>query len=96
MPKFVRRQPLTERIKAYLDPADWLLYISEELDTHGWDQLEKEWAIPIGISLNFIFLVARANQNNRTTSYDDVFGEVKDTGWSAWLVSRNLRLQACC
>ena len=87
MPKFVRRQPLIERIKAYLDPADWLLYISEELDTNGWDQLEKEWAIPIGITLNLVFLIARSNQHKQSSTYDDVFGEVKGTGWFAWLVS---------
>lgn len=87
MPKFVRRQPLIERIKAYLDPADWLLYISEELDTSGWDQLEKEWAIPIGIALNLVFLIARSNQHKQSSAYDDVFGEVKGTGWFAWLVS---------
>jgi hypothetical protein len=87
MPKFVRRQPLIERIKAYLDPADWLLYISEELDTSGWDQLEKEWAIPIGIALNLVFLIARSNQHKQSSAYDDVFGEVKGPGWFAWLVS---------
>jgi hypothetical protein len=87
MPKFVRRQPLIERIKAYLDPADWLIYISEELETHGWEQLEKEWAIPIGMALNFAFIIARANQNKKSTTYDDVFGEVKGPGWFAWLVS---------
>ena len=87
MPKFVRRQPLIERIKAYLDPADWLLYVSEELDTNGWDHLEKEWAIPIGIALNLVFLIARSNQHKQSTTYDDVFGEVKGAGWFAWLVS---------
>lgn len=87
MPKFVRRQPLMERIKAYLDPADWLLYISEELDISGWDHLEKEWAIPIGIALNLVFLIARSNQHKQSSTYDDVFGEVKGAGLFAWLVS---------
>ena len=93
MPKFVRRQSLIERIKAYLDPADWVLYLSEELESRGWEQLEKEWAIPIGAALNVVFLIARANQSNRPTTYDDVFGEVKGTGWLAWLVSARLRLR---
>jgi hypothetical protein len=101
MPKFVRRQPLIERIKAYLDPADWLLYISEELDTNGLDQLEKEWAIPIGMTLNLVFLIARSNQQKQSSTYDDVFGEVRGTGWFAWLVSTeatcgNTITDRCC
>ena len=87
MPKYIRRQPLTERLKAYLNPYDFLLWLSEEIDSRGWDQLEKEWAIPIGLGLNLVFLVARANSKNTTRDYDDVFGEVRRTGWTAWLVS---------
>lgn len=88
MPPVVRRQPLLERIQAFLNPLDFLLWLSEELDTNGWDQLEKEWAIPIGIGLNVIFLIARANADLGSRRYDDVFGEVKGgTGWLGWLVS---------
>jgi len=50
--------------------------------------LEKEWAIPIGIGLNVIFLIARANADLGSQKYDDVFGEAKGgTGWLGWLVS---------
>lgn len=86
MPKYVRRQPLIERIKAYLNPYDFLLWLSEEIEANGWDQLEKEWATPIGIALNFIFLIARANSKASTKGYDDVFGEVPRIAWTAWLV----------
>lgn len=86
MPKYIRRQPLAERLKAYLNPYDFLLWLSEEIDSHGWDQLEKEWAIPIGLGLNLIFLIARANSKNTTRDYDDVFGEVRRAGWTAWVV----------
>ena len=92
MPKFVRRQPLTERIKAALDPYDFLLWLSEEVDSHGWDQLEKEWAIPISFAFNFVFLVARANSKGTTGTYDDVFAESRGSGWGVWLVSRTLSL----
>ncbi|KAK5047207.1 hypothetical protein LTR84_006729 [Exophiala bonariae] len=86
MPKYVRRQPLLERIKAYLNPYDFLLWLSEEIESNGWDQLEKEWAIPIGFSLNLIFLIARANSNSSPV-YDDVFGDVPGVAWTSWLAS---------
>ena len=86
MPKFVRRQPLVERIKAYLNPYDFLLWLSEELESNGWDQLEKEWAVPVGIVVNLVFLIARANTNNTSTPYDDVFGELPGVPWTSWLV----------
>ncbi|KAL5348377.1 hypothetical protein ACLOAV_006859 [Pseudogymnoascus australis] len=37
MPRLVRRKPLGERLKAYLNPLDFLLYVSEELETSEWD-----------------------------------------------------------
>ena len=86
MPKYVRRQPLADRIRAALNLYDFLLWLSEEIDSHGWDQLEKEWAIPIGFACNFIFLIARANSKKSTRIHDDVFGESGGSGWGVWLV----------
>ena len=90
MPKFVRRQPFSERIAAYLNPYDFLLWLSEDIESNGWDQLEKDWAIPIGIALNVVFLIARANTEPQSSSYDDVFGDIQGPGWLAWLVSASL------
>lgn len=91
MPRLIRRQPLIERIQSYLNPADFLLWLSEELESNGWDQLEKEWAIPIGFALNLTFLIARANSRGETGSYDDVFGESKrGIGWFNWFVSTSV------
>ena len=88
MPRIVRRQPLIERIKAYLNPFDFLLWLSEELESNGWDQLEKEWALPIGLGLNLLVFIARANMNVASRTYDDVFGEVRGgSGGLVWLVS---------
>ncbi len=88
MPRLIRRQPLLERIQGYLNPADLLLWLSEEFESQGWDQLEKEWAVPIGFILNLTFLVARANSRGASGSYDDVFGDSRrETGWFSWLVS---------
>ena len=92
MPRLIRRQPLVERIKGYLNPADFILWLSEELESHGWDQLEKEWAIPIGFILNLSFLVARANSGGGSRSHDDVFGDSRrEPGWFSWLVSTSFR-----
>lgn len=96
MPKFVRRQPLIERVKAYLNPYDFLLWLSEEIESNGWDQLEKEWAIPIAFVLNLVFLIARANVTTTSRGYDDVFAEVKGPGWIAWLVSRLSSVRSFC
>ena len=87
MPRLVRRRPLAERIKAYLNPLDFLLWLSEELDSSDWDQWQKDWATPIGIGLNLVLLVARANSGPSARRGDDVFGDVEGyTGWWAWFV----------
>ncbi|RMD39452.1 hypothetical protein DV735_g5679, partial [Chaetothyriales sp. CBS 134920] len=86
MPKFVRREPLSERISAYLNPYDFLLWLSEEIDSQGWSRLDKEWALPLGIGFNLAFLIARANSG---THYDgvSVFDESRRAGWIAWLAT---------
>lgn len=87
MPAYVRKQPLAERVKSALNIYDLLLWLSEEIESNGWDQLEKEWAIPIGFAFNFIFLIARANIGAQSASYDDIFTEPSGTGWTAAIVS---------
>lgn len=88
-PRLIRRRPLVARIKAYLNPLDFLLWLSEELDSNDWDQWNKEWANPIGFLLNVVFLIARANTaHNTRKGGDDVFGDdTAHTSWLAWLVS---------
>lgn len=87
MPAYVRRQPLVERIKSAFNIYDWNLWLREEIESRGWDQLEKGWALPIGTVLNLVFLIARANVGRTSSSYDDVFGDSSSTGWGAALVS---------
>lgn len=88
MPRLIRRQPLAERIKSYLNPLDFLLWLSEEIDANDWDQFEKDWALPLGVVLNVVFLIARANtQPSGGRAIDDVFGEDGGTPWLSWLVS---------
>lgn len=88
MPRLVRRQPLLERIKSYLDPYDFLIWLSEQLDSSALEEVEKDWTIPIGVILNLVFLIARANSRGISKAYDDVFAD--DEGAStflSWLVS---------
>lgn len=84
MPRLVRRRPLLERLKSYLNPLDFLLWLSEEIETRDWD--DQSFANPLGATLNFIFLLARANSGPNRSSGDDVFGDTSGSGWSSWLV----------
>ncbi|MCJ1335594.1 hypothetical protein MMC09_000866 [Bachmanniomyces sp. S44760] len=89
MPRIIRHQTLAQRLKAYLNPLDILLWISEELESSDWEQWGKEWAIPIGVGLNIVMLIARANarKGGRNTD-DDVFGDTSNgSGWFSWLAA---------
>lgn len=84
MPRIVRRRPLIERIKSALDPWDLFLWLSEEIETR--ELGSKSMGTQIGIALNFVFLVSRAN-GTHSTDVDDVFGDSAGSGWLAYLVS---------
>jgi hypothetical protein len=87
MPRLVRRQPLAERIKSYLNPLDFLLWLSEEVDANDWEQFEKNWAVPLGVALNITFIIARANSRpTGSQALDDVFGEDERVSLWGWLV----------
>ena len=86
-PRLIRRRPLTERIRAYLDPVDFLLWLSEEMDSGNWDKWQKDWATTVGLLLNFIFILAKANAGPRRVTSDGVFGDVPEsTAWLTWPV----------
>ena len=88
MPPLIRRRPLSERIKAYLDPWDYLQSLSESLDSSDWDQWQEQWATTLGIGLNLVFLIARANSGAKIRrGDDDVFGDDSGgLGVLSWLV----------
>lgn len=82
--RLIRRKPLTQRIIAYLSPLDFFLWLSAELDSSDWDQCQARWVVSIGITFNFVFLIARANNGLGTLKrQDDVFKESK--GHIGWL-----------
>ncbi|KAH3915737.1 hypothetical protein HBH56_078860 [Parastagonospora nodorum] len=88
MPRLVRRAPLSERIQAYLDPSDWLIWISEELNSSDWEDFASTYALYIGCGANIAFVIAQAN-SVASTGYDsdNVFKEVSGPGWVRWFSS---------
>lgn len=88
MPRLVRRAPLAERIKAYTDPSDWLIWIAEELNSNDWEEFAQAYAVYIGFGANILFVIAQAN-SGASTGYDDdlVFKEVAGPGWMKWFMN---------
>ncbi|KAL1800398.1 hypothetical protein ACET3X_000740 [Alternaria dauci] len=87
MPPIVRRAPLSERIKAYFDLSDWLIWISEELNSSDWEDFASAYAPYIGFGANLLFVLAQANSGASTASDDDgVFTEVQGPGWIKWIM----------
>jgi hypothetical protein len=86
MPRLIRRKPLVERIKDYLNPGDFLLWLSEEIETRDWDS--KQFATPFALGLHIVFLISRANCGTSSRGGgDDVFGDdYSGTGWFSYIV----------
>lgn len=84
MPRLVRRTPLMQRLKAHLDPHDLLLWLSEELNSDTYEEWLRDWATPIGIGLNLVFILARGASSRGNS--DDVFGDSNGSGWLSWFV----------
>jgi hypothetical protein len=86
--RVVRRAPLRERIAAKLDPQDFVLWLSEELNSKDWEDFNRSWSATIGLGLNLIFILARTN-SIPSSSGDDVFSDgdgFRAAGWLAWIV----------
>ncbi|KAG4254856.1 hypothetical protein FPRO06_04198 [Fusarium proliferatum] len=83
MPRLVRRQPLGERIMAAINPMDFLLWLSEELETRDWDSASV--GTQMGLAMNFVFLLARANSGSSSPS-DDIFSDETSSGWLSFLI----------
>jgi hypothetical protein len=68
-----------------LNPMDFYLWLSEEIQTFNWDS--KTFGTRFGLVANFIFLVARANAGTAREAVDDVFGDAPANGWFTLMVS---------
>ncbi|CAJ2513628.1 Uu.00g017470.m01.CDS01 [Anthostomella pinea] len=93
MPRLVRRRPLMERVKAMLNPMDFLLWLSEEIETRDWDS--KLVGTQLGLAMNFAFLLARANSGGSRAA-DPVFDEGGTSGWFSFFVGTLLWLLIGC
>lgn len=86
MPRIVRRAPLMERIKSSLDVMDFLLWLSEELETREWDS--KSVGTRVGLVASFLFMIARANtQGGATDVEQELFGDGESASWVQYIVS---------
>lgn len=86
MPRLVRRRSFRERIADLFNIQDWLLWISEEIETRDWDT--TTYANPLGFGLHFLLLISRANSgSDGYGDRDDVFGDSPSgSGWLSYLV----------
>lgn len=91
MPRLVRRTPWIQRVKAKLNPMDFLLWLSEELETRDWDS--KALGTQLGLGFNFLFLIARANSATSGAA-DDVFSDNDSSSITVYLVYRRPFLYA--
>lgn len=82
--RIVRRTPLMERVRAYLNPMDFLLWLSEEIETRDWDT--GSVGTQLGLAVNFLFLLSCANSGGAREDYD-VFGDDAGSGWLTFAVS---------
>ncbi|KAI1633985.1 hypothetical protein F4809DRAFT_551556 [Biscogniauxia mediterranea] len=83
-PRLVRRRPLMERVKSMLNPMDFLLWLSEEIETRDWNS--KVVGTQLGLAMNFAFLLARANSSSSSAA-DPVFDEGDSSGWLSFFIS---------
>ncbi|KAF2111088.1 hypothetical protein BDV96DRAFT_582502 [Lophiotrema nucula] len=89
MPRLVRKAPLSERITAYVDPMDWLMWVSEELNSGDWEEFAKSYATSLGLGMNVLFVIAKANAGKGSSDKeDDVFGDYQRSGgWLKWFMN---------
>ncbi|KAJ4360031.1 uncharacterized protein N0V89_000590 [Didymosphaeria variabile] len=82
--RLVRKAPLMERVKAYLDVHDWLLWIYEELNTNDWEDFAKDYAFIIGFVFNLVYIIAQANTASGPRNDDILLGSNNGPGWFTW------------
>ena len=67
-----------ERVQGFFDPWDFFLYVCEELNDDAYEELLNNWATPIGIALNAVFIIARGSSKAGQANdvfVDDVFAD---------------------
>jgi hypothetical protein len=71
--RLIRQQSLLQRLSSY--PHDLLISLNEAYELLEWDSLSSKLSIPIGVGLNAVYLLARLDQDDQTSSYreKDIF-----------------------
>lgn len=92
--RLVRRQPLAERLLSLINPFDFILGLWIWLESHDWDNLQNTIKNPLGLTLNILCLISRANSNgsSRRSRADDVLrrpmggypGSISSGGGAGW------------
>lgn len=98
--RLVRRAPLRERILSCLDPLDFLMWLSQEVEANDWEDFHRRYSTPLALGLNLTFLIARANHGRSGAGArawsrgdvddvfgDDSYGEARGSGWFSWFAS---------
>lgn len=84
MPPIRRRKSAVEYIKSVFNLYDFCLWLWEVINTHDWEQVEKDRALSLGIFLNLFCMIARANSRasaGDSEALDDVFGNDDSTSF---------------
>lgn len=82
--RLVRRRPLMERLKTFFDPWDYLLWLSEEIETRNFGS--KTLGTQLGLALNFAFILARVyGSSSAGGDSDDIFSDSDSSGSTGWL-----------
>jgi hypothetical protein len=68
-----------------LDPRDWLLWLSEEVQTSDWASVQGKPTWAIGLACNLLFMIALSNGKSSVSADDDVFGDYTSRSGSGWL-----------
>lgn len=80
--RLIRHQTIWQRLSSY--PQDLLLSLNESYELLEWDSLSDTLSIPMGITVNVIYVLARLDQLDYTSSYreKDVFegARIRDSG----------------
>ncbi|KAJ2897086.1 hypothetical protein MKZ38_004996 [Zalerion maritima] len=83
--RVVRRKSLREKVSAWFNFLDFLIYISEEIETRDWDSAAV--GTRVGLALNLLFFLARAQSSVDDHTDDDLFSDSPRSGWFSYLVS---------
>ncbi|KAL2884632.1 Meiotically up-regulated protein 154 [Ceratocystis lukuohia] len=79
--RIVRKKPLSERLSAVLNPMDFLLWLSEEMETREYDP--ETLGLKLGLAMHVVFLLARSN--SASEDVDDLFGDGGSSSSMAYL-----------